>query len=316
VHDAPRGAEAPAGKRTVQKRMSLGLYFHTLRHLRPVQVYGRLTQRLSSPAPDLRPAPPPRQRAAPFPLSREMPARMLAPLRFRFLNVTHELAAADDWSAPGTDRLWHYNLHYFEDLVARDAAAREDWHRALIRGWIAGNPPGQGDGWEPYPLSLRLVNWMKWSALGHELPPEALQSLAVQARFLTRRLEYHLLGNHLWANGKALVFAGVFFAGAEAGEWLASGLAIVEAERREQILADGGHFERSPMYHSIVLGDLLDLIALAACAPGVIPAATVNEWRRSAAAMLDWLAAMTHPDGRIAGFPRLGPADFASWGPP
>ena len=67
---------------------------------------------------------------------------MLAPLRFRFLNVTREIDAADDWSAPDSDRLWRYNLHYFEDLVARDAAAREDSHRALIRGWIAGSLGG------------------------------------------------------------------------------------------------------------------------------------------------------------------------------
>ena len=29
---------------------------------------------------------------------------------------------------------------------------------------------------------------------------------------------------------------------------------------KEQILKDGGHFERSPMYHSIVLEDILDLV--------------------------------------------------------
>ena len=282
--------------------MSVGLYFHTLRHLRPAQFYGRVARRLRSAAPDLRPAPARRALAAPFPVARELPARMLAPLRFRFLNVTHELAAAEDWSVPGADRLWRYNLHYFDDLMARDAADRADAHRALIRGWIAGNPPAQGEGWEPYPLSLRLVNWIKWSAMGHALPQEAEQSLAVQARFLAARLEYHLLGNHLWANGKALVFAAVHFEGPEAAEWLRTGLHIVESERREQVLADGGHFERSPMYHSIVLADLLDLIALAGSAPGTIADSVVAGWRETAAAMLRWLRAMTHPDGRIAFF--------------
>ncbi len=35
-----------------------------------------------------------------------------------------------------------------------------------------------------------------------------MRSLAIQARYLTRRLEHHLLGNHLLANAKALVYAG------------------------------------------------------------------------------------------------------------
>ena len=34
-------------------------------------------------------------------------------------------------------------------------------------------------------------------------------------------------------------------------------------ELPEQILADGGHFELSPMYHALVLEDLLDLVNIA-----------------------------------------------------
>lgn len=33
------------------------LYFHTLRYLKPVQIYGRLWFRLRRPTPDLQPAP-------------------------------------------------------------------------------------------------------------------------------------------------------------------------------------------------------------------------------------------------------------------
>ena len=35
---------------------------------------------------------------------------------------------------------------------------------------------------------------------------------------------------------------------------------MLERELDEQILADGGHFERSPMYHSMILEDCLDLL--------------------------------------------------------
>ena len=65
---------------------------------------------------------------------------------------------AGDWNAAERDKLWLYNLHYFDDLNAAQANQRTVWHRALIDRWIADNPPGQGNGWEPYPTSLRIVN--------------------------------------------------------------------------------------------------------------------------------------------------------------
>jgi len=41
------------------------------------------------------------------------------------------------------------------------------------------------------------------------------------------------------------------------------GQRLLARELREQILPDGGHFERSPMYHAILLKDVLDLLHLA-----------------------------------------------------
>jgi uncharacterized heparinase superfamily protein len=124
----------------------------------------------------------------------------------------------------------------------------------------------------------------------------------VQVRWLRKRLEVHLLGNHLWANLKALVFAGAFFEGAEADGWWRTGLDRLRRELAEQVLPDGGHFERSPMYHAIVLEDLLDLIQLARVYPARFPRAAVAQFTSAAAAMLHWLRVMTHPDGGIAFF--------------
>lgn len=235
---------------------------------------------------------------------------MTGPARFRFLSVERELAAPGDWDRADWPRLWRYNLHYFDDLAAHDAADRESWHRALIERWIADNPPGRGTGWEPYPVSLRIVNWIKWALAGGatddgvapRLSAAAVQSLAVQARWLRQRLEIHLLGNHLWANAKALVFAGAFFDGAEASGWRETGLALLRRELREQILPDGGHFERSPMYHATLLEDLLDLLQLGDRYAGAIPAADLDAWRETSGRMLRWLRVMTHPDGGIAFF--------------
>ena len=67
-------------------------------------------------------------------------------------------------------------------------------------------------------------------------------------------------GNHLLANAKALIFSGLYFKGEEARKWLQLGVKIIDEELDEQILQDGGHFERSTMYHTVILEDFLDLI--------------------------------------------------------
>ncbi len=53
-----------------------------------------------------------------------------------------------------------YNLHYFDWINARDSS--DDIAARWIMRWIAENPAPGGNGWEPYPLSLRIVNWIKW----------------------------------------------------------------------------------------------------------------------------------------------------------
>jgi hypothetical protein len=49
---------------------------------------------------------------------------------------------AVDWNDPAREKLWLYNLHYFDDLNAVAAAKRTAWHRALLARWVAENPPG------------------------------------------------------------------------------------------------------------------------------------------------------------------------------
>ncbi len=283
----------------------LATYWHTLRHLRPVQLYGRVWFRLARPRVDGRPAP--RVRARP---SRDWTApaahaiTLVAPDRFCMLNQSHSIAERG-WDDPQLDKLWRYNLHYFDDLSAGPAADRTAWQRALLSRWVAENPPGIGTGWDPYPTSLRIVNWIKWAHAGNPLPVECVQSLAVQVRWLARRLEWHLLGNHLFANAKALVFAGTYFDGAEAEAWLAQGLDILAREIPEQILVDGGHFERSPMYHALAVEDMLDLVNVTRTYADLIPRAwraAVANWTPRIAAMRRWMLAMRHPDGEIGFF--------------
>lgn len=271
---------------------------HTLRYLRPVQLYGRLWLRLARPRVSPGVAPSLRLAVEPWAEPVEKAPSMQGAHRFCFLNRTYDIGGKGGWNDPDREKLWLYNLHYFDDLNAAGAEDRRAWHQALIARWVIENPPVLGSGWEPYPISVRVVNWIKWALAGNTLGPDALVSLATQVRFLRRRLERHLLGNHLFTNAKALVFAGLFFAGPEAERWLQKGRELLLAEVAEQILPDGGHFERSPMYHAIILEDLLDLINLQRAYGHVVP----PQWLGIVQKMRCWLLTMQHPDGDIVLF--------------
>ena len=286
----------------------MGTLWRTVRHLKARQLLGRVAFRLRRPKADLRAAPKLRALRGTWAEPAHRAASMLGPTRWRLLN--HEGDLADlGWDNTGAAKLWRYNQHYFDDLNALNAPARRDWHNALVARWVAENSPSQGSGWEPYPTSLRIVNWVKWWLGGAPATPDALHSLAVQARWLRQRLEWHLLGNHLFANAKALVFAGLFFDDDEADEWLACGLRILRRELPEQVLADGGQFERSPMYHALAFEDVLDLINVARAA-GDGDAAVghlLQACQQRGPAMLHWLRCMSHPDGEIGFFNDAAP---------
>ena len=64
------------------------------------------------------------------------------------------------------------------------------------------NDIGFGNGWEPYALSLRIVNWIKAYYRDQPMPHEAVESLYIQCSNLYSRIEWHLMANHLIANAK------------------------------------------------------------------------------------------------------------------
>jgi len=227
--------------------------------------------------------------------------RLVGPREFFFLNKKGDLNFLG-WQGDEMSRLWRYNQHYFDFLISEQTFQNNDWKNDLLLDWVRNNNPVKGVGWEPYPTSLRIVNWIKWSLSGNKLSDECIKSLAIQSAWLSSRVEFHILGNHLFSNAKGLVFAGLFFEGEKATKWLEKGLNIITTELKEQILSDGGNFELSPMYHAIFLEDLLDLINIAQAFPAKINVRIINTWILRAAEMINWLKTMSHPDGKIALF--------------
>lgn len=227
--------------------------------------------------------------------------------RFTFLNCSLAIDQPD-WNRRYESHLWNYQLHYFgfapfaaRTLVERGHVSAWQACRRLIESWIAEAKPGRSDGWDAYPISMRVVNWIYAYSLVAEIEDEEFlskwrASIFDQFKFLSRHLEYHLLANHLLKNIKALVIGGLFF---QNESWLTKAERLLWRELDEQILADGGHYERSPMYHAQSLADFLEVYALL-LAFGRIERSEMIEARLRA--MAGFLSAMSYSDETLALF--------------
>jgi uncharacterized heparinase superfamily protein len=218
--------------------------------------------------------------------------------RYTFLNRTEQQGWPPSWKSGGLPKLWLYNLHYFDWIwnIPYEQA------RQAVNDWIAKYPLKRNRaGWEPYPVSLRLMNWVGYFfgknriALesDYEFSDSLWKSLYLNASWLMRHLESHLLANHLFENAAALLLTGSCFEGTDARNWRERGLAILQHEIEEQILPDGMHFERSPMYHSRVFYVLLLLAAAG-------DQGLERQAKQAIGRMAGALASLVHPDGRIA----------------
>jgi len=229
--------------------------------------------------------------------------------RFTFLNHEHIFNVSVDWATLDVSQLWRYHLHYFDivqDLLLVSASGRQDsaWHtfKELADSWIDSNPLGNGDGWHPYTISLRLVNWIhalyEWQDRIHSDPDfqsKIMASIADQAGYLFNDLEMDVRGNHLIKNLKTMVFVSVAFRFAKSDQCLKRALTLLKIETAEQILPDGGHFERNPGYHLAVLKDYLDI--------GLLLQRNGNrqyDWLDGAISrMASWAIKIQTPDGKL-----------------
>ena len=217
----------------------------------------------------------------------------------RLLGAVRSLDEDPGWQHADAPRLWRFHLYYWDWAwgLAADSdrlAARAVFAR-LWRSWQASVQFGHGDAWHPYPAALRAWSWCGLHhalVVGSDIEPAFRASLAVHAGFLRRHLEYDVGGNHLIKDLKALVGLAVFFADERL---LRRALRRLVGQMDTQVLADGGHYERSPAYHCQVLADLIDVADLLRAVdhdPGGEITAAVDR-------MQGWLGAVVTPDGRV-----------------
>jgi uncharacterized heparinase superfamily protein len=245
----------------------------------------------------------------PFPPRTGMIARMPEGLAVMFLGRAFLMpGGVMDWEAPSlapSDQLWRMNLHYMEYLEAIDDAD----FVAIIEDWIACNPPGRRgawkDAWNGYALSLRVVVWMQQLASRGGAIPDASRvaihaSLHQQLTFLEANLETDIGGNHLVKNIKALLWGSAFFDGPASTRWRRTGLDLLRQSLKEQVLADGTHYERSPSYHAQVFADFLE------CRRALGEEHAPPELDAALRAMAVATADLAHPDGYVAQFNDAG----------
>ncbi|MEP3208459.1 MAG: alginate lyase family protein [Maribacter sp.] len=211
---------------------------------------------------------------------------------FNFLNRSHSFNADIDWNYNAFGKLWTYNLNYFDFLNQQNCSAEEGL--ALLQDYIEKDAILK-DGKEPYPISLRGINWVKFLSKHAISNQEINQFLYNHYQTLLRNLEYHLLGNHLLENSFSLFFGAYYF---KDETLYTKAKHILKEELTEQLLKDGAHFELSPMYHQILLHRLLDCINLL----------QLNSWKEDtlgpflkekALKMLSWLQEVTFSNGNI-----------------
>lgn len=221
--------------------MSLALYAHALRAARPRQLARRLTR-------------PVRRRLIPGGASGGPP---------RPLGVNEALWRSEAFAAAPSapdGALMEFTLNYGNDVLDAARSGEVDRARKLIDGWMDSSPARPDVRWHPYVLSTRVSNWVAAITLEPEIASSRVgESIRRQLSYLRRNVENDILGNHVLRNAKALMLGGA--AVSDAGS-LQHGLRLLRRELPEQVLNDGGHYERSPAYHRLVLRDLLELSAL------------------------------------------------------
>lgn len=163
--------------------------------------------------------------------------------------------------------LYRFNLYYFEYAVALGAeykrTGNKDYVTAFCRlyeDYINAKAP-----YHPYVISLHIPNIL----IALELFGDAIEETFVkriyselysQYKYLLSHHERHLLANHYFENLKTTVIASYLFG---ENDICRKYMKKLYGQVKEQILSDGMHFELSPMYHKIILEDLLRIAKLA-----------------------------------------------------
>ena len=124
---------------------------------------------------------------------------------FTFLNRTKKFNKIN-WNFLDYGKLWNYNLNYFSYLDSID----KKQGLTLINDYIHFYNQNKNN-IEPYPTSLRLMNWIKFLSKNNINDSFINDTIASDSEYLYNNIEYHLMGNHILENAFALLFGSHYF---------------------------------------------------------------------------------------------------------
>ena len=222
-----------------------------------------------------------------------------------------------NWAPEKAGTPWLDCLHGFawlRDLRAVGSDTARTHARTLVESWIDLAPQHTPRIWQAEVLGARVAAWLGhvgWLAASSEDPlrRKMLDSLALQARHLLRVAP-------LAAEGATRLVAlkGMFHAlhalpqGKVAERRQTRARSLLLAAVKEQVLADGGHIERSPSVQLAVLADLVEIRALLAAARTELPDFLLNAIDR----MAPIVRFFRHGDGGFALFNDSNEAEAAA----
>jgi hypothetical protein len=228
--------------------------------------------------------------------------------------------------------IWEINRHQYWMRLGRAAwlTGHARYAQAMIadlRSWLDANPPLIGVNWASMlEIGLRAIAWTwaihcllgsRGSALGNQSDPgpripdpgpwlvDMFIALDRQLRHVEHNLSYYFSPNtHLTGEALGLYVAGTAFPElAGSARWAATGRRILLAEIDRQILADGGHVERSTHYQRYTLDFYLLALLTARLARDAEAEARFSDASRRLA---DFTRVIADDQGRV---PLLGDDD-------
>ncbi len=192
-----------------------------------------------------------------------------------------------------------HSFRWLVDLRAHGARAGQLMARALIDDWIASHGRWSWPAWRDVVLARRLNAWLGAADFvladaDDSFQPRFLRSAAFQARHLAHLAASEYPTVEALTIAKARLYAAFCLNVGSCERTLAAVVAQVE----RQVLADGGHVQRSPALLLAALRDVIDVCTVLAAVEQTVPEALNQAQARMAQA----LRACRMGDGHLANF--------------
>ena len=271
------------------------LYIHTIRHLKGEQIIGQIYHRFRSKFLNQKKLWDPGEAFNPeaislFAFQRDCVLNQDHNL-FTFLNQTSSFQERINWNDLSHGKLWNYHLQYayFLHDAKADLLKKKTWLLDISQNIIDGIVK-----LEPFPVSIRLIQTLSFLNALKKMDETILRAVRMQSVWLKDNLEIHIGANHLLVNRISLALCSICCNWKDQEHFQIA----LSKELNKQILSDGAHYERSPMYQLDILELLLTLYS--ACL------AKQNRWSETyknyICKMAAWMQAMSNEGDVIPPF--------------